>query len=1662
MTNLTSFLVACRIWPWFFACFAAMALTARADSLVNTSVRADFGPRGLTNLTDLTSGKSVQFNQDEFYVSVGADIFLSSSYTPVVEQQTSTNRVYLFTYGQWTFRAAYELKPNWNFVSKQIQITTTATTYFTVNQVDVMRGGLSPTIISQQSVNSGWLLRLNDGPTTPVSHSLFLNLQTPYAGGSVTGQTITSSYAPGLNWNMSYGTFASDRFLMGLCMTSGVTYPASILSEWQYIPDGAVLGGATIDIAELDALANCVRAFLLWQPTNSTRVHVGWCDNDYQIDVGTPAGQTEYQRIIAQSAAVGCSNVLYTPANSLLSSVSANADSWGFENILWLGLGQQIRTNFWDPATSAVPSSVQTMLSYAQSKNTKLLAYVYPSLPFKQDPAWTSWPGGFADTGQRSFQDWLLQKLSDFQNATGVGGYCFDYWILGNSGAPTTPYAQWYGCRRILEQLRLQNPNGVIDGRQQYQGYGAWTWLAGNYPHPLTGDEQPVSFQAFPDLHWDRVSADRQRYAAWWYRVQNFCPPEILPGYMTHQTPRQNAAGTVLRTAFRTRDWDYLGWRYSVMSSVGTAPFNHVVNFLPARDTNEFNAFSAADQQWLRGWFDWTDQNIDLLRNLHPIINQPQLGRVDGTAAFTANGHGVVFLFNPNYRALTAQFKLDQSIGLTNGGPFILRQLYPDAEKGKLIAPPNQPGWNLGDAVSLPMPGADALVFEVTNAPIAAPLLLGALGTASFNAGQLLLTNIIGQVGTRADLKIILPSGTVVTNATVNGLPVGFQQSSNLATLSVNFAGAPFQRLQQIGTYYTSFTGGVYSAGVTIPLAIFQQLAARQAAWPIPYTSDDLLATWLGAYRLMLFVNIANPSPGMAVSLKIDGQPVALTPAYMTVYNIGANGSFVGWYADLSALAPDVPHQFQLTLPTTLAAGQFQGMFLDNVEARFTNQVQLAGSATDNFNTTHNYLTGGVAGTIWEGLYTKAGDIANTGLGADGSGSTLITDASTTSNGVLTVQSTRTDWEQTNDDGFFLFKNGNGNFQAQVQISRLDTTNYNFAGLMARVANLNDSNPGEDYVIWANFNQLGYGNYLRSVAGGVTANTPIGGGSTTNTYLMLERTNDTFKCYQRGNPTAPWILAATVVRSDLHGLPLQVGIMQACFTTNSPVTQFDNFSLQTSASLADNTPGPASQLTAVNGTNEIATLTWSPGAGSTGSLVVMRANGPITRQPTPGVNYSANTQFGSGTDLGGGNYVIYAGSNNTITVSGLTTGTTYSVAVFAYNLSTSGCNYALNGAVSGNFTKQVLQSISLQLDSAIATGGSRQAGVLATYFGNVTQNVTASANFQSSAPNIATVNSNGLVIAVSPGLATITASFGSISSVMAVVVQPYVLEHRYSFTNDASDSIVGANGTLLGNATISGGQLVLDGTIGTYLDLPNNLFTNYTSLTIEVWVTDNGSGNWARIFDFGNSVNGEGLQGGSTTGMFLSLPSGYGNLRGSYTLSGGGTGEQVLEWSGGRPPTGQKSHVVWTTDGLTQSGSLYVNGTLVGNNNNMTLTPAAFGSTSNDWIGRSQFSDPYFKGVIDELRIYEGALVPAQVQTNYATGPNVVPIVPPLLFVTASGGKIIISWPVSVMGVQLQSSITLGPTAVWTTLIATPQVTNGLNQVSYPLTDNSEYYRLKH
>ncbi|HTJ52815.1 MAG TPA: LamG-like jellyroll fold domain-containing protein, partial [Cyclobacteriaceae bacterium] len=153
--------------------------------------------------------------------------------------------------------------------------------------------------------------------------------------------------------------------------------------------------------------------------------------------------------------------------------------------------------------------------------------------------------------------------------------------------------------------------------------------------------------------------------------------------------------------------------------------------------------------------------------------------------------------------------------------------------------------------------------------------------------------------------------------------------------------------------------------------------------------------------------------------------------------------------------------------------------------------------------------------------------------------------------------------------------------------------------------------------------------------------------------------------------------------------------------------------------------------------------------------------------------------------------------------------------------------------------------------------------------------------------------------------------------------------------------------------------IALNGT-NAFVQLPANL-ANQQEITIATWVYWKGGAAWQRIFDFGND---------QAEYMFLT-PSSGSELR--FAIKNNGA-EQTL--SATMLPVNKWSHVTIT---LGASGaSMYVNGKLVDESTAFTISPLDFKPMLN-YIGRSQFPDPLFNGLIDDFRVYNYALSPSEV-----------------------------------------------------------------------------------
>ena len=204
----------------------------------------------------------------------------------------------------------------------------------------------------------------------------------------------------------------------------------------------------------------------------------------------------------------------------------------------------------------------------------------------------------------------------------------------------------------------------------------------------------------------------------------------------------------------------------------------------------------------------------------------------------------------------------------------------------------------------------------------------------------------------------------------------------------------------------------------------------------------------------------------------------------------------------------------------------------------------------------------------------------------------------------------------------------------------------------------------------------------------------------------------------------------------------------------------------------------------------------------------------------------------------------------------------------------------------------------------------------------------------------------------------------------------YVLAVTGMSKSDGAQVVQWTDGSSTSACTAAGARDV--GKVGTgslnfcntaaYVNLPTGVVSTLTGdYTVSTWVNPASNTTWQRVFDIGSSSN---------ASMFLTISDGT-ELRYAITTGSGAGGEQRLNSSTKLLPLNQWSLVTITVAGTT--GTMYVNGQVVATNTGMTLHPSAFGQSTKNYIGKSQYSDPALNGSVDDFNIYDRALSATEV-----------------------------------------------------------------------------------
>ncbi|MFT3787318.1 MAG: LamG domain-containing protein [Tepidisphaeraceae bacterium] len=466
----------------------------------------------------------------------------------------------------------------------------------------------------------------------------------------------------------------------------------------------------------------------------------------------------------------------------------------------------------------------------------------------------------------------------------------------------------------------------------------------------------------------------------------------------------------------------------------------------------------------------------------------------------------------------------------------------------------------------------------------------------------------------------------------------------------------------------------------------------------------------------------------------------------------------------------------------------------------------------------------------------------------------------------------------------------------------------------------------------------------RSTSSGATTTAATLAGISGPVWLKLTRVGNNVSGYYSTNGSTFTQLGATITLANLGATTL-AGLAVSS-TVNATLVQglFSNVSVTSSASPIIATSAAASATTVFGKTVDLSVLGASA-AGESGLTYVWSLDGT----PTAPLSFSAN----------GSN----AAKNTTVTFTAVGT-YTFRVSVF---------NAAGQSVLSNVVTVTVAQGVGAITPAApTVIAGTTQAFGLLDQFGNA----FASAVTWTSSAGL--ISNSGLFFAPTSGnTATVTATAGSSSiSAMVAVAQPRAWYKADATTGSTltDSSTNGLNGSLTTTYTWGTGQIGNALTLGTgYATVPASVINGLTEFTISAWIKPAATTGWGRLFDFGT---------GTTKYMFLAPADGGGRVRFAITTGGGST-EQVVT-SSVTLTNGTWSHVAITLSGTV--ATLYVNGVAVGTNTAVSLNPASLGTTTQNYLGKSQYPDPTFKGAIDDFRVYGTAASASTVAALYAAG----------------------------------------------------------------------------
>lgn len=208
---------------------------------------------------------------------------------------------------------------------------------------------------------------------------------------------------------------------------------------------------------------------------------------------------------------------------------------------------------------------------------------------------------------------------------------------------------------------------------------------------------------------------------------------------------------------------------------------------------------------------------------------------------------------------------------------------------------------------------------------------------------------------------------------------------------------------------------------------------------------------------------------------------------------------------------------------------------------------------TDGFPVKKDFVVDGTTGTIWNGLISG---------GDEQEDKVFIGD------NVLTLESKGSNWDGNLPYGPFLYSNVSGDFVAEVEVADVSglkekkVAGNSDIGLMIRKAKQPGTEGSENLIQNSIFPAWNCGNMLTNFKTGDRMQTNTQTGWNYNRYLQIQKSGDVF--YIRSSSDGiHWtdLPGSPVLRPDLNGADLQIGLYHSTYGPYRSYAKFSNFKL---------------------------------------------------------------------------------------------------------------------------------------------------------------------------------------------------------------------------------------------------------------------------------------------------------------------------------------------------------------------------------------------------------------------------------------------------------------------------------------------------------------------